>query len=115
MRGIRRGRRVTDRRAELLECIEGNAALVPLVDEVVYLEKQLDFLRSLPKIKIHPEDPTRQKATPAAKLYKELLQQYTNCIKILLRVSGSDEEDTEISPLRKWMNEHLDTGQQLLT
>lgn len=98
-----------ERKKELLECISNDAALVPLVDEVVFLEGKLEELKKLPFLKIHPENPTLQKATPAAKLYKELLQQYTNCIKILERVGGVESTDEE-SPLRKWVKNHADTG-----
>lgn len=95
-----------NRKEELLKVIENDVTLVPLVTEMVYLEKQLDELRELPKIKVHPTDPSKQKATPAAKLYKEYLQQYTNVVKILIRKTGIDEDDEE-SPLRKWMKEHV--------
>ncbi len=96
------------RKEELLKLIDYDIALVPLIDEVVYLEGQLDYLRDLPKIKVHPTDTSKQKLTPAAKLYKEMLQQYTNIIRILLRATGTDENEEE-SPLRKWMKEHVNT------
>ena len=98
------------RKEELLNTINNDKSLIPLVDEAVYLEEQLDYLRKLPKIKVHPKDPSKQKATPAAKLYREMLQQYTNIIKILVRVSGIDEAE-EDSPLRLWLkknNEGMD-------
>ena len=95
-----------DRKQELLNLIDNDVALLPLVEDMVYLEEQLDYYRSLPKIKVHPSDKTKQKVTPAAKLYKEYLQQYTNVVKILLKATGTDNEDEE-SPLRRWMNERL--------
>lgn len=95
-----------NRKEELLRLIENNTALLPLIDEMVYLEEQLDYFRGLPKIKVHPSDQSKQKPTPAAKLYKEYLQQYTNVVKILLRATGADENEEE-SPLRKWMNQRL--------
>lgn len=94
------------RKDELLKLINNDITLIPLIDEVVYLEEQLDYLRSLPKIKVNPKNPTQQKATPAAKMYKELLQQYSNIIKILLKATGADT-DSEDSPLRRWMNERF--------
>lgn len=97
-----------DRKEELLKLIDNDITLIPLIDEVVYLESQLDYLRELPKIKVHPKDPAKQKPTPAAKLYKEMLQQYTNIIRILLRATGTDESEEE-SPLRKWMKAHVDS------
>ena len=96
------------RRSELLSYIDNDILLVPLVNGMLDLEKQLDYLRTLPKIKVHPKDPTKQKATPAAKLYKECLQQYTNIIRILMRATGTDMDDEE-SPLRKWFNDHVDS------
>lgn len=90
---------------ELLKVINHDITYIPLINEMVYLEEQLDELRALPKIKVHPEDPTKQKTTPAAKLYKEYLQQYTNIVRILMKATGADENEEE-SPLRKWINEH---------
>ncbi len=97
------------RKEELSKLIENDPTLSPLIDEVVYLEEQLDYLRELPKIVVHPQDPAKQKTTPAAKMYKELLQQYTNIIRILLRATGTDEADEE-SPLRKWVRSRVDKG-----
>lgn len=93
------------RKEELLKLLNNDITYIPLVTEMVYLEGQLDELRDLPKIKVHPDDPTKQKTTPAAKLYKEYLQQYTNIVRILMKATGADETEEE-SPLRKWLNEH---------
>ena len=50
----------------------------------------------------------QQKATPAAKQYKEFMQQYNNCLRLLYRLSGQiNGEDEEESPLRKWIKEKL--------
>lgn len=74
----------------------------PLIAETAYLEGELDSLRKLPKIRVHPTDPQRQQATPAAKQYKEFLQQYTNCIKTLTNVLRREEPEEE-SPLRQYL------------
>lgn len=76
----------------------------PLITETAYLEAELSRLRILPKIRLHPTDPQRQQTTPAAKLYKELLQQYTNCIKVLSGVLHREAPEEE-SPLRQWLEE----------
>ena len=99
---------MTPREKELLSLIDHDKLLIPLISDMVNLEEQLTYLRTLPMIKVHPKDPSRQKATPAAKLYKESLQQYTNILRILMRATGVDESDEE-SPLRKWFTEHMDT------
>lgn len=97
-----------NRKKELLSLIDHDPVLTPLIDDMIELEEQLEYLRTLPKIKVHPKDPCRQKATPAAKLYKECLQQYMNMIRILMRATGTDIDDEE-SPLRKWFSAHVDS------
>ena len=99
---------MSTREKELLSLIDHDKLLIPLISDMVNLEEQLTYLRTLPMIKVHPKDPSRQKATPAAKLYKESLQQYTNILRILMRATGVDESDEE-SPLRKWFNEHMES------
>lgn len=76
-----------------------------LLEEVEFLEEQLKELKKHPFIKINPKDPTQQKATPAAKLYKDLLQQYNNSLKLLLKAQGELDDQEEESPLRRWLNE----------
>lgn len=98
---------MSDRKKELLEIVGDDVALIPLVDEMLYLEGQLEIYRELPKIKVHPTDKSKQKATPAAKLYKEYLQQYVNVVKLLVKATGADESE-EVSPLRKWLDERMD-------
>ena len=75
----------------------------PLIDDIVFIEDQLAILKKYPFIKVNPKDPTQQKPTPAAKQYKELLQQYNNCIKIFLGVLSTVEK-AETSPLREYLN-----------
>lgn len=93
-----------DRREELLKLVnESNSSTItPLIDKLLFLEGQLAHLEKLPMIKVHPENPEIQKATPAAKLYKEFLQQYTNVVKVISHAVG-DEGTKEISPLREWV------------
>ena len=79
------------------------AAMFQLIDEVVFIENQLRELRKYPFISVNPKNPAQQKPTPAAKQYKELLQQYNNCIKIFLSVTNK-ENDGETSPLREYLN-----------
>ena len=69
----------------------------PLLDEVIFLETQMKYLRTLPQIKIHPTNNALQKKTEAAKLYKEYSQSYMNAIRILLgvlhKVDSSAQDD----------------------
>lgn len=91
------------RRKELLDVVGNEEVYGNLIDEMVFLEENLRELRKLPMIKVDPNNPARQKTTIAQKQYKEFLQQYTNIVKILSKVGGSDSE--EESPLRKYMRE----------
>lgn len=76
--------------------------ILPMIDDVVFLEEQLEALRKLPFIRVNPQDPSMQKTTPAAKQYKELLQQYNNCVKILTGILRKDAPE-EDSPLRTFL------------
>lgn len=84
-------------------------ATAQLIDEIVFLEERLQELRHFPFLAINPKNPQQQKPTPAAKLYKEFLQQYNNCIKILLSVVGK-ETGGETSPLREYLNKLRNGG-----
>lgn len=97
------------RKEELEEVIGDDLALKPLIDEIIFLEGQLEELKKLPFIKVNPKNPMQQKSTPAQKQYKELLQQYANILKIVARSAGVDENDDE-SPLRRWVKQHVDSG-----
>lgn len=95
------------RKEELLQLICKNSSnndikARQLVDEIIFVEEQLVYLKTLPFININPKNPMQQKTTPAAKQYKELLQQYNNSLRLLLRISGDIGESEEESPLRQW-------------
>lgn len=95
------------RKEELLkifEEVEDTKGIIrPMIDDVVFLEDQLQDLRKLPFIRVNPNDSSQQKPTAAAKQYKELLQQYNNCVKILIGVLRRDAPEEE-SPLREFLN-----------
>lgn len=98
------------RKDELMKLVnDSNAATVtPLVEKMLFLESQLESLEKLPMIKVHPTNPEIQKTTPAAKLYKEFLQQYTNIIKVISHAVGEDSTEEE-SPLRKWTRSRMES------
>lgn len=95
------------RKEELLKIFDQiedtKGIILPMIDDVVFLEQQLDQLRKLPFMKVNPDNPAQQKPTPAAKQYKELLQQYNNCVKILTGILRKDAPEEE-SPLRAFLN-----------
>lgn len=99
---------IMNRKDELLRIInkdgsQNDVKAAQLIDEVIFIEEQLVELRKLPFINVNPNNSMQQKTTPAAKLYKELLQQYNNSLKLLFKLSGDMEETEEESPLRKWV------------
>lgn len=75
----------------------------PLIDEVIFLEAQMMDLKVYPFISVNPKNPSQQKKTEAAKLYKECSQSYMNAIRILCslihKVDGNEQ-----SPLREYLN-----------
>lgn len=74
-----------------------------LIDDLIFIEKQLEYLRTLPFISVSRKNPALQKSTPASKQYKELLQTYINALKVINSMLGIDSEKVE-SPLRDYMN-----------
>lgn len=98
------------RKEELLSLIQKSGAdndikASQLIDEIVFIEEQLIELKKLPFINVNQKNPMQQKATPASKQYKELLQQYNNSLRLLFRLSGDlGGEPEEESPLRQWAN-----------
>ena len=99
---------IEDRKQELLNIVtksgtDNFAKAGQLIDEIVFIEEQLKELRKLPFLNVHPDKPALQKATPAAKQYKEMMQQYNNSLRLLFRLTGDiGGEVEEISPLRQW-------------
>lgn len=100
------------RRDDLLKIIPDDSKdlMTPTVDEILYLEERLAELKQLPFIEVNPKNKLQQRSTPAAKLYKELLQQYINCIKSveygIYKDKKSQADEVEDSPLRKWFKEN---------
>ena len=101
-----------DRREAIINLIpdDSKELVTEVVDEIIFLERKLTELKKLPFIQVHPDDPTLQRNTPAGKQYKEFLQQYINCIKVIEGVIYRDKrlegDEVEISPLREWFNAH---------
>jgi len=87
-----------------------------VIKDVVFLEERLTELKQLPFIEVNPKNSMKQRSTPASKLYKEFLQQYINCIKMIEYVIYKDKrlegDEAEESPLRKWFRENADTRKE---
>lgn len=95
---------------ELLEAIgrENEKKAGRLIEEVVFIEEQMTALKKLPFVRVNPKDTSQQKQTPAARVYREMLSQYNNALRLLLRVSGDLGDEKEESPLRKWMRDRVE-------
>lgn len=101
-----------DRHDELVRIFEGVDAdvltiVTPMIEDLVFIEKQLAELRTKPFIRYHPTDPTLQKTTSAGKLYKDLLAQEKDIVRILcsqLRKGNTGEDE---SPLRAYLNSRM--------
>lgn len=72
-----------------------------LIAEVIFLEEQMQYLKTLPFIRVHEKDPTKQKTTPAAKQYKEFSQGYMNAIRILCSLLHKQDTSAENELLKR--------------
>lgn len=108
------------RREEIIALVpeESLELVTSVIDDVVFLEERLEELKKLPFIEINPKNPMKQRSTPASKLYKEFLQQYVNCIKMIEYVIYKEKrlegDEVEESPLRKWFKENANTRKENL-
>lgn len=96
---------MNERAEQLIEIARKNGVedkAEELCQDLAFLEDRLTYLRTLPHLRINPENPEQQKSTPAAKQYKEYLQQYNNSLKLFLKMCGDIGEDEAVSPLREW-------------
>lgn len=81
-----------------------------LIEEILFIEEQLAVMKKYPFIKVNPNDPTQQKSTPAQKIYKELMQQYNNSMRLLMRIIGDSDSAEAESPLRIWVKSRSEYG-----
>lgn len=111
----KKNRQRMSRKEDLLELLPAETIVLTeeVVNKIFFLEKKMDELKELPFIQVDKKNNMRQRSTPAAKLYKELLQQYTNCVKILEAVIYRNRKlegpEEEASPLEEWLMNHADS------
>lgn len=97
---------VISRKEQLLNIFDNDdlkAVLTSIVSDTVFLEEKLEELRKLPFIRVSEKNPAMQKATPASKMYKDFLQQYNNCIRILasfVEIKESEDQDTLLEGIK---------------
>lgn len=95
-----------DRKQELLDIfkdVDENTIhlILPLIDEVVYMEEMMRNLKKLPFIRVHPKNSSKQETTPAGKQYKEFSQSYMNAIRILNSILNKVDSNAESELLKK--------------
>ena len=95
-----------DRLRQIFEGVdeEKRDVILPLLDDVVFIEERLAELRELPMIRVDKNNPARQEVTPAGKQYKEYMQSYLNAMKVLQTTLYRAGESGE-SPLMKALRE----------
>ena len=71
-----------------------------LIDEIIFMEERLEYLKTLPFIKVHPKNKELQRRTEASKLYLSTMAQYTQDVKALAYLAGKNGDEEVISPLR---------------
>lgn len=97
---------MSERAAKLLEIAKAageEEKAAELVEDIAFLEQRLKELRRLPFLRVDPNNPERQRPTPASRQYKELLQQYNNSLKLFCKLCGDLREEEAESPLRAWL------------
>lgn len=93
---------------------EQRQLIEPLLDEIVNLETRLLDLRARPFIAYHPQDETRQRITPAEKVYKDCSEAYARYLRLLTAIlkdaaqqDGGRMSDGELLNILDWIR----TGQ----
>lgn len=72
-----------------------------LIAEAVYLEEEMEALRTKPFLNVHPKNPTLVRQSPAAKLYKDCSHVYGNYIRILLSTLRKTDTNAQDELLKK--------------
>lgn len=96
------------RKADLLAIVgnldeEKQLLAIPLVDELLFLEGQLQALKKLPFIKVNPSNPALQKQTEAARQYSKLSAAYLQTVKTISKIIGNTGNEDDGSILSEWL------------
>lgn len=105
-----------DRKEELLSLCNDlsdnvKCAILPLIDDLVYLEGQLAEFRKAPFVSVetskqNPEN-TRIKVSPALRAYQNVMHQYRSNLIVLINAIDKQRkeamESDDASPLREYL------------
>lgn len=100
-----------ERKEEIIKALVGISSealsiISPLLDETIFIEETLEKLKEYPFIAVNPKNTMQQKYTVAYKQYKELYQQYTQSIKIILSLV-EDKGESKDSPLQQYFKNKM--------
>ena len=101
------------RKDELLKIIGDNTLLIPVVDEIIFLENQIKIMQERAEreggfFKHNPNNPELKKPDrDAERRYKDYSQLHDNKIRLIARVTDTGEGEEE-SPLRKWAKDRVE-------
>lgn len=102
-----------ERKNEILKCFEGSESAPVtrrIIDDMVFLESELDRLRGLPHILVSKDNPALQKQTAAARLYAAYLSRYSDIVNKLASALRREDAGEEESPLRAYFkNRKMET------
>lgn len=91
--------------SKMVDSINSDAVkslVLPLIDEMLYLENELDKVKQLPFISYNKTNRAIQKILPAQKVYTSLMQQYNNIVKNLSNIMIK-QGVKNTSPLRAYL------------
>lgn len=101
------------RKEELLNIIGDSALLIPVVDEIVFIENQIKEMQERAEreggfYKYNKNNPELKKPDrDAERRYKDLSQMHDSKLRLIARITDTGESE-EDSPLRIWMKEHIE-------
>ena len=73
-----------------------------IIEKMSFIRQQLTDLEKMPFIETKPDNPAKQRVTPAGRQYKELSQSYNAYIKTLLSMMKKQSQTEKVSPLREY-------------
>lgn len=88
---------------KIIDDVDSNVKILiyPLLEEIVFLEEQMNDLKKMPFIRVNPNNNTLQKPTTASKQYKECSQSYMNAIRILCGLLTKQDNSAENELFKK--------------
>lgn len=92
---------------EILEGVDETTRLLvePLLEEAIFVFERIKNIKELPFILYNKSNKGDQKATPAAKQYKELMSTYTSLTRNISAMLNIKDETGDTSRIDKFFSE----------